>query len=258
MITAGFDIGTRVIKACVVDNWKIAGWSKSTLDDRIDKVIKKTYVSALDKAGVKKSRVEKALATGYCSEMLKGKIQPVTEALCIARAAHFFDNKIRTVIDIGGLSINIITIDDNGHLQDTISNDRCAAGSGKFLEMVSEATEISMSSISSSVMTSGRPCSIKSNCAVFAESEVISRINAGHNGNDIIASVLYSIASRAVTLLEKISAPDDMALIGGVSKIGVLRSILEELVARKITALPADPQIISAFGAALIAQGKII
>ena len=258
MITAGFDIGTRVIKACIVDNGRIAGLSKSTLEDRIDRVIKKTYTSALDKAGVKKGRVEKVLATGYCSEMLNGKIQSVSEALCISRAAHFLDKKIRTVIDIGGLSINIITIDDNGHLKDTISNDRCAAGSGKFLEMVSEATEISMSSISSSVITSGRPCSIKSNCAVFAESEVISRINAGHNGNDIIASVLYSIASRAVTLLEKISAPDEMALIGGVSKIGVLRSILEGLVAKKITALPADPQIISAFGAALIAQGKII
>jgi predicted CoA-substrate-specific enzyme activase len=256
MITAGFDIGTRVIKACVVDNGKIAGWSKSTLDDRIDKVIKKTYVSALDKAGVKKSRVEKALATGYCSEMLNGKIRPVSEALCISRAAHFFDSKIRTVIDIGGLSINITSLDDKGHLKETISNDRCAAGSGKFLEMVSEATEIPMDSISSSVMKSGKPCNIKSNCAVFAESEVISRINAGHSVNDIIASVLYSIASRTVTLLEKISAPDDMVLIGGVSKIGVVRSILEELVVRKIAELPADPQIISAFGAALIAQGK--
>ncbi len=258
MITAGFDIGTRVIKACIVDDGKIAGWSKSTLDDRIDKVINKTYVSALDQAGVKKSKVGKVLATGYCSEMLHGKIRPVSEALCISRAAYFFNNKIKTVIDIGGLSINIITMDDNGHLKDTISNDRCAAGSGKFLEMASEATEISMSSISSSVMISGRPCSIKSNCAVFAESEIISRINAGHSGNDIIASVLYSIASRAVTLLERISAPDDMALIGGVSKIGVLRSILEELTARKIAELPADPQIISAFGAALIAQGKTI
>jgi len=258
MITAGFDIGTRVIKACVVDYERIIGWSKSTLDDRIDKVIKKTYASALDKASIKKGRVEKILATGYCSEMLRGKIQPVTEGLCIARAAHFFDSKIRTVIDIGGLSINIITLDDKGNVKETVSNDRCAAGSGKFLEMVSEATEIPMSSISSSVMTSGRPCSIKSNCAVFAESEVISRINAGHNVNDIIASVLYSIASRAVTLLEKINAPDDMALIGGVSKIVVLKSILEELITRKVTELPADSQIISAFGAALIAQGKMI
>jgi predicted CoA-substrate-specific enzyme activase len=258
MITAGFDIGTRVVKACIVDDGKITGWSKSTLDDRIDKVINKTYVSALDNAGVKKGKVEKALATGYCSEMMSGKIRPVSEALCISRAAHSFDKKIRTVIDIGGLSINIIIIDDNGHVQETISNDRCAAGSGKFLEMVSEATEIPMDSISSSVMKSGRPCNIKSNCAVFAESEVISRINSGHSANDIIASVLYSIASRAAILLEKISAPDDMVLIGGVSKIGVLRSILEELVARKIAELPADSQIISAFGAALIAQGKMI
>jgi predicted CoA-substrate-specific enzyme activase len=258
MITAGFDIGTRVIKACIVDDGKIVGWSKSTLEDRIDKVIENAFSSALDKAGVKKGKVEKILATGYCSEMLKGKIHPVSEALCISKAAYLLDKKIRTVIDIGGLSINIITIDDNGHLKDTISNDRCAAGSGKFLEMVSEATEISMSSISSSVMASERPCSIKSNCAVFAESEVISRINAGHDGNDIVASVLYSIASRAVTLLEKISAPDDMVLIGGVSKIGVLRSILENLAARNIAELPADPQIISALGAALIAQGKMI
>ncbi len=258
MITAGFDIGTRIIKACIVDNGTIAGWSKSTLDDRIDKVIHKTYVSALDKAGVRKSKVKKVLATGYCSEMLNGKIRPVSEALCISRAAHFFDKKIRTVIDIGGLSINIITIDNNGHVRDTLSNDRCAAGSGKFLEMVSEATEIPMDSISSSVTASGRPCNIKSNCAVFAESEVISRINSGHSANDIIASVLYSIASRAVILLGKISAPDDMVLIGGVSKIGVLLSILEELAARKIAELPTDPQIISAFGAALIAQEKTI
>lgn len=258
MITAGLDIGTRVVKACIVDNGSMVGWSKSELNDRMDKVIKKAYGSALDKAGIRKGKVEKVLTTGYCSEMLNGKIQPVSEALCISKAAHFFDDTIRTVIDIGGLSINIITIDDNGHLKDTISNYRCAAGSGKFLEMVSKATEISFSSISLSVVTAERPCSIKSNCAVFAESEVISRINAGHDGNDIIASVLYSIASRAVTLLEKISAPDDIALIGGVSKIGVLRLILENLVARNITELPADPQMMSALGAALIAQGKMI
>ncbi|MBN1365642.1 MAG: hypothetical protein JW976_12600 [Syntrophaceae bacterium] len=258
MITAGLDIGTRVIKACIVDNGKLIGWSKSGLNDRIDRVIKKAYSSALDRAGIRKSKVGKILATGYCSEMLSGKIQPVSEALCISKAAYFFDDKIRTIIDIGGLSINIVTIDDSGHLKDTISNYRCAAGSGKFLEMVSKATEISMSSISSSVITSRRPCSIKSNCAVFAESEIISRINAGHDGNDIVASVLYSIASRAVTLLEKINAPDDISLIGGVSKVDVLRLILEELAARKITTLPAEPQIISAFGAALIAQGKTI
>ena len=164
------------------------------------------------------------------------------------------NNKIRTVIDIGGLFINIVTNDENGRLVDALSNDQCAAGSGKFLEMTSEATEIPLSAISSNFLTSRKPYTIKSSCAIFAESEMISRINEGHDGNDIMASVVYSIASRAVTLLEKINAPDDVTLIGGVSKIGGLELILQELSSRKISALPADPQIISALGAALLAQ----
>jgi predicted CoA-substrate-specific enzyme activase len=256
MISAGFDIGTRVIKVCVVEDGRTAGCAKTALDGSIDIVIKKTYESALENAGVKESKIKKVLATGYGSEMLKGKIQPVPEALCVSRAAHFLNNKIRTVIDVGGLFINIVTNDENGRLADVLANDKCAAGSGKFLEMISEATEIPLSSVSSSFSTSRKPYIIKNNCAVFAESEVVSMINEGHDSNDIIASVVYSIASKAVTLLEKMNAPDDIALIGGVSQIGVLGPIIEELSSRKISALPADPQIISALGAALLAQEK--
>jgi predicted CoA-substrate-specific enzyme activase len=256
MITAGFDIGTRVVKVCVVEDGRIAGWAKDVLDDRIETVIKRTYKSALGNAGIRKRAIKKILATGYCSEMLSGKIQHVSEALCVSRAAGFLNNKLRTVIDIGGLFINIVINGENGRLVDAISNDKCAAGSGKFLEIVSEATEVPLDSVSGSVLKSRKPYVIKSNCAVFAKSEVISRINEGHDSNDIIASVVYSIASRAVTMLEKINAPDEITLIGGVSRIGAMGLIIEELSSRKITPLTADPQIISALGAALIAQGK--
>jgi predicted CoA-substrate-specific enzyme activase len=180
------------------------------------------------------------------------------EAACTARAAFFLDRNVRTVIDLGGLFITVSTLDENGFLETTHVNERCAAGSGKFLEMVAEAVEVPFAAISSIAAASSQPYSFSSSCAVFAESEIISQVNAGMKSSDVLAGVIKAIASKTASLIESAGANDNIVLIGGLSKVAAVREMLTGLTGRKMMTLPIDSQLIAAFGAALIAQGKMM
>jgi predicted CoA-substrate-specific enzyme activase len=258
MITAGFDIGTRVIKVCIVDDTEILGFAKSEIETDVEKIIETIYENTLRNIGLKRRDIKKIIATGYCSELVKDAAYTISEFPCIARAAYHLDNNIRTVIDIGNLFVCVATINDNGFFDDSISNEKCATGSGGFLEMASEAIEIPFESITESALQSkaGKSYIITSSCAVFAESEIISQVNNGMDKNDIIAGVINSIVLRVVSLLEKINVRDKICLIGGVSKVEAFRLKFEEMISKKTSTLSVDPQIIAAYGAALIAQGN--
>lgn len=253
MITAGFDIGTRFAKVCIVDGHTILGFSTGMIGRNIDTILKTIYKKALDRSGIKKRSVKKIIATGFGSELVKAKYT-VTESSCLARAVYTLNPKIRTVIDIGGLFINIITIGRNGLSEDSITNDKCAAGSGKFLEMIADVVEIPFTAISEYAQKSTRPYEIASSCAVFAESEVIGQLNDGMNSYDILAGVINSIVSRTITLIEQTNTDGEIVLIGGISKIDIFKKKFEEQLSLNISSLPLDSQIVAAYGAALLAR----
>jgi (R)-2-hydroxyacyl-CoA dehydratese activating ATPase len=256
MISAGFDIGTRFIKACIIEGTEILGFAMSEVDREMGKLIKGVYKKALEISCVSKSNVKKILATGYGSTLVRYTGSTLPVAPCIARAVNTINKNIRIVVDVGGLFINIISIDEHGFITDSFTNDRCAAGSGKFLEMVSEAVDVPFMSISDCALSSNNPYGINSSCAVFAESEIISQVNSGRDGCDIMAGVLTSIATRAVTLLGRTDMPGDIALCGGISKIPAFSIIFQRLIEKHVHVLPLDLQIIAAYGAALIAGGE--
>ena len=188
--------------------------------------------------------------------MVKKAAYTLGEAACTARASFFLDCNVRTVIDMGGLFITVSTIDQNGFLETTNVNERCAAGSGKFLEMVAEAVGVPFTMISSLASQSTQPYSFSSNCAVFAESEIISQVNAGMKSSDVLAGVIRAVASKAASLIDGAGAEDSIALIGGLAKIPAVREMVSELTGRKMITLPIDGQSVAAFGAALLPQGK--
>jgi predicted CoA-substrate-specific enzyme activase len=253
MISAGFDIGTRYVKACIVDEARILGFAIGEADREMGRLIKGIYKKALEISGVTKRNVKKIMATGYGSTLVRYTGQTIPEAPCIARAVNTVNKNVRIVVDVGGLFINIICIDERGLIGDSFTNDRCAAGSGKFLEMVSEAVDVPFMSISDCALSSDNPYSISSSCAVFAESEIISQVNSGREGSDIVAGVLTSIAARAATLLGRIDLTGDIALCGGISKIPAFRIIFQRLIGKDVVMLPLDHQVITAYGAALLA-----
>ncbi len=258
MITAGVDVGTRFIKVCVTDGERLLGSACAEMGPRFDAIIRSLLKEARVQAQAGRWEIKKIVATGFGGHLVKKAAFTLGEAACTAKATFFFNRDVRTALDLGGLFITIATIDENGFLETTHVNERCAAGSGKFLEMVAEAAEVPFTGISSCAAASRQPYSFSSSCAVFAESEIISQINAGMKRSDVLAGVIRAIASKAASLIDGAGAKDRIALIGGLSKIPAIKDTLTELTGREITTLPIDGQLVAAFGAALIAQGKII
>ncbi|MFA5323983.1 MAG: acyl-CoA dehydratase activase [Smithella sp.] len=258
MITAGVDVGTRFIKVCVTDGESLRGAACAEMGANFDAIIRSLLKEARVQAQVGRWDIKKIIATGFGGHLVKKAAFTLGESACTARAAFFFDRHVGTVIDLGGLFITVATIDENGFLETTHINERCAAGSGKFLEMVAEAVEVPFAEISSCAAESRQPYSFSSNCAVFAESEIISKVNTGMKSSDILAGVIMAIASKAASLIEGAGAKDNIVLIGGLSKISAVREMLTGLTGRNMVMLPIDGQLIAAFGAALIAQGKIV
>lgn len=257
MMTAGVDVGTRFIKVAVTDGENLRGYACAEMGRRFDAIIRSLLKEARSQAGVGRwGGIKKIIATGFGGHLVKKAAFTLSEAACTAKAVFLFDRGIRTVVDMGGLFITVSTLDQNGFLEATHVNERCAAGSGKFLETVAEAVGVPFDKISSLASFSTSPYTIASNCAVFAESEIISQVNAGMKSGDVLAGVIKSVASKAASLIDGAGAQDRIALIGGLSKIPAVRERLCELTGRHMLVLPVDGQSVAAFGAALIAQGK--
>jgi predicted CoA-substrate-specific enzyme activase len=256
MMTAGVDVGTRFIKVAVTDGADLRGFACAEMGPRFDAIIRSLLKEARRQAGVGRWGIKKIIATGFGGHLVKKAAFTLGETACASKAAFFLNRRIRTVVDLGALFITVSTLDQNGFLETTRVNERCAAGSGKFLEMVADALGVPFERISSLASSSANPYAFVSNCAVFAESEIISQIHAKRKSEDILAGVVNAVASKAASLLDGAGAQDDIALIGGLSKISAVRQSLSELTGRKMLVLPIDAQAVAAFGAALLAQGK--
>ncbi len=252
----GRDIGTRFIKTCIVENDRIIGYSIDEANREFNETLEASFLSALKMAGIKKRKIKKTITTGYGRMMFENDANTISEGICLAKAAFHLDKDIKTIIDTGSLFIHIATINEKGKLDDHCENEKCAAGSGKFLEMIAEAINVPIDSISAAALTSSAPYTLSNTCSVFAESEVISQINAGADSSDIIAGVIHSIASKISTLLSRVAADDQIAVVGGVAKIEAFCTILAKELKRTISPLPIDCQIATAYGAALLAQDK--
>lgn len=257
MITAGFDIGTRFFKICLTEGLCILASFCGEAGRDPDRAIRSAYRTLLRKAGLTPRLVEKIIATGHGADLVRGAAYKLLEPACIARAVHRTDPCVRTVVDVGSLFIRIVSIDENGFLEDSLLNEPCAAGSGKFLELVCDALDVPFQCVSEHAAASREPYVLTSTCAVFAESEVISQINAGARSEDILAGIVQSIVSKVVTLLVKSGAAEGRtALIGGVSAVPLFREELARAAGRDFTLLPLSPQMVPAYGAALLAQGR--
>ncbi|MBU1239132.1 hypothetical protein KJ865_05425, partial [Myxococcota bacterium] len=170
------------------------------------------------------------------------------------RAFTFYHQGPATIIDGGALFIHVLTLLPSGVVHDRVENEKCAAGSGKFLEMVASSLEIPLSGISDFAKSADNPYKISDSCAVFAESEVISRLNGGEDPANILAGIIRSIAEKAHTMFSRTNAPQPVFLVGGLTKIPFFVQSLQQSLGLPVMQLPMDPQLAGAFGAALFAQ----
>lgn len=245
MVSAGIDIGSRTIKFVLLENSKI-----------IDYLITDTTVEPMKriKEIIKDKRFDRITATGYGRYLMQESYdcEVITEIKAYAIGAHYLFPSCRTIIDIGGQDTKVIKIRD-GNVIDFEMNDRCAAGTGKFLEVMAHTLGYTIDEFGKNALKGTNSIPINSMCTVFAESEVISLIARGENKINIALSLHHSIVNRLLPMVSRINPENDIVFAGGVAKNPCMVELLRKKLGNIL--IPEEPQIIGALGAAIIAKG---
>jgi predicted CoA-substrate-specific enzyme activase len=253
MITVGIDVGSITTKAAVIEDGKLISDKIVTTGYNAKAAGKKIFVEITADLDIDGSSVKRIISTGYGRKSLNFADKAVTEITCHAVGAHYLNPKVRSVIDIGGQDSKVISIDERGGVKDFAMNDKCAAGTGRFLEVMARALEVDLGNFGNLSITAGHPSRISSLCTVFAESEVISLISQGEKRENIIAGIHESIAARVSAMANRVGIKTPIMMTGGVAKnVGVLKA-LETKLGQPIE-VSEKTQVTGAIGAALIAQ----
>ena len=254
----GIDSGSTSTNAVIMDkNKKIIAHEVIRTGAKSIESAEKILENILTKAKLKKEDLSLIVSTGYGRVSITYAHESVTEISCHGKGAHYFNPKIRTILDIGGQYSKAISLNENGDVKDFVMNDKCAAGTGRFLEMMSKTLDIPISELGPLSLDSKEKIEITSMCSVFAESEVISLIAQNKEKSDIIHGIHNSIASKAYSLLKRVGLEKEFMMTGGVAKnIGVVKAV-EDKINSKLY-ICEEPEIVGATGAALYALEKLI
>lgn len=255
LLVAGVDIGSTATKAVVLRERTIAAQVVGRSSASPARSARECYLEALASAGAHEEEIVFVVGTGYGRALVPFAGRNLSEITCHGRGAHFLHPGVRTVIDIGGQDTKVIHLDARGELADFVMNDKCAAGTGRFLEAMARTLELDLPALAASFDPSVEPCRITSMCSVFAESEVINLINDAVPLPRIVAGLYQSLAGRVAALALRIGLEPEVALTGGVARSPAVRELLERRLKLRLAPLGAgtDPQIVGALGAALCA-----
>jgi predicted CoA-substrate-specific enzyme activase len=255
MFTAGIDIGSRSSKAVVLNQRnKVLGDALIDTDVIPGRSGRRVLEQALTAARLDWAQLDYIVATGYGRVQADFAHKTVTEISCHAQGLHAVNDKIRTIIDIGGQDSKVIKIDEAGRVLDFAMNDRCAAGTGKFLEVTSRAMGTDLEEFAKLYFKARQPCCISSVCTVFAESEIISLLAEGSSREDIIAGLHQAVAKRVANMTLRLGLEQKVGFTGGVAKNQGMVKALEEELGIKFGKLKYNPQMIGALGAAILAR----
>ncbi len=255
---AGIDIGSTAIKIALVnENRELIGHKISASGSMFYKYAKQALQDLLDELGINRDDLIYKVSTGYGRKLFKEadeNISEITANAIGARAAAEGKCEIKTIINIGGQDSKAISLDTEGNVVNFAMNDRCAAGTGKFLDVVAMNLELEVDELGEYHFKSeGTPLAINSTCAVFAESEIIGLLGNNNSVEDIIAGVHYSIAKRIIKLVKRVGIKDEIYFDGGPAlNKGLVHAIENEL--SKEIFIPEFPQITTAYGAAILAH----
>jgi predicted CoA-substrate-specific enzyme activase len=255
--TGGVDVGSTQTKAIIIDGeGRIAG--RALIDTGANVVVaaERAYQAALADAGREEREVACVAGTGYGRYRVTFGDLQVTEISCHGRgAAHMFPGT-RTVVDMGGQDTKAIKVSPRGEILDFCMNDKCAAGTGRFLGAAAAALEIPLDQLGATALRGDKPVAISTTCTVFAESEVLSWLSRGKRIEDILAGVHHSIVARSVGLMRRVGIDSEVTFTGGVSKNEGVRSALIEALGMPIN-VSGDSHFMGALGAALFAMDKV-
>ena len=257
MFTMGIDIGSASSKVVILEDGSKIVAAEVIQVGTGSTGPKRALDEALLKSGLKIQDMSKIVATGYGRFSVKEANKQISEISCQAKGIFFLVPTARTIIDIGGQDAKAIKLDNKGGVKQFFMNDKCAAGTGRFLDVMSRVLEVELSEMGEYDSRATEPAAVSSTCTVFAESEVISQLSKGLAKENIIAGVHQSVASKACGLAYRVGLEEDVVMCGGVAKdLGVVRAISREL--KKEVIVAPNPQITAALGAALFAYQEAI
>ncbi len=254
LLFAGLDVGSLSCKAVLLSADAIVAHCTVQTGANPRLTGEKALENALVEAGKHRQQVAYIVGTGYGRVNLPFVDKTITELTCHAKGAHYLNPEVRTVIDIGGQDSKVIRVDTDGNMIDFAMNDKCAAGTGRFLEVMARALELSLEKLGECSLQSQKPCSISNTCAVFAESEVISLLASGRDKNDIAAGLHLGVAQRVGNMVKRIGLVPEVAFVGGVAKNMGAQQTLEDFLEIRFVPATCDPQLNGALGAAVLAR----
>jgi benzoyl-CoA reductase subunit A len=254
MITCGIDVGSLSAEAVLFADGDLEAYSLIRTGPDSAETSKEALEEALKKTDLRQEDIEFTVATGYGRVIVPFADKNVTEISCHAKGAHYFLPSARTILDMGGQDCKAIRCDGSGKVTTFLMNDKCAAGTGRSMEVMASLLQIRLEEIGPlSLKVDGDPIKISNTCVVFAKTEVLSLTREGVPINEILAGLCDGVAERVKGLIRRVGVEEDFVISGGISKnIGVV-SRLEQKLGLKAH-ISFEPQIVGAVGAALFAR----
>ncbi len=249
---AGIDIGSQTCEVVVLDETgRLVSTAMVLTGARSRAAAERALAEALAGAGVGREGLTTLVATGYGRERLDGRTAAATEIRCHARGAWHLHPGTRLVLDVGGQDCKAVRVDERGRVVDFAMNDKCAAGTGRFFEVMARALEIDLDDLGRLALAAARPVALSSICTVFAESEVVSLVAADEPVANLAAGLCHAAAQRVSSLAQRVGVVSEVTVTGGGAlNVGLLQALREALGVD--LNVPDEPQMIGALGAALL------
>ena len=253
MYTAGIDVGAITAKAAIFDDGDLLATAVILAGYNRAAAARQVLDQAMAQVDLTREKIARLIGTGYGRVQVPGADRTVTEITCHARGAHYLCPDARTVIDIGGQDSKGIAVGATGRVLDFVMNDKCAAGTGRFLEVMAHALEVDLVDFGQIALSAAKRAKISSTCTVFAESEVVTHVATGMPKAEIVAGIHDAITARITTMVGRIPVQDAVVLTGGVARNAGVARMLEGKLGRTII-VTEHAQLAGAIGAALIAR----
>lgn len=250
---AGVDIGAAFIKAVLVSRQKILASEVRPSGGNFKETAESVLEAVLARAGLRREQLTGLVVTGVGAESAPFPARPVSDISCQARGCRFHFPAARTVIDIGGQFTRAVKLTPQGRVADFLISEKCAAGSGRFLQVMARILQIEWEAIGPLSLKSEKPVEFSTNCAVFAESETVSRLAEGARPEDLLAGVHRAMASKVAMLAKRVKMEPEVVLTGGGAEdAGLVRAVSEALGLEVL--VPENPRLTAALGAACLAE----
>jgi predicted CoA-substrate-specific enzyme activase len=257
VLFGGIDVGSLTAQAVVLKNGEIVGCASIGVKPNPLDSARSVLMEVLEKTGLEPGDLGFTVSTGYGREQVQkeGFSQAnVSEITAHGKGAHWLLPSVRTVIDIGGQDAKVIRVNERGDLEDFVMNDKCAAGTGRFLEVMARTLGVGLEELGPLSFQARNPLELSTRCSIYCETEVLHYLQRGADKADIAASVNRTMAERVMALVRRVGAQKDITMTGGVAKNVAVRKELERLLGTRLVEYRVDSQIVGALGAALVAR----